>query len=697
MVDPDTVYSVAARIDALREQIRYHDRRYYQWDDPIISDAEYDHLFAELQKLEARHPDHISPESPTQRVGGSVSSALAPVQHALPMRSLQNGFTATDLAAFDRRLHERLDTDSELIYTAEPKLDGLAISLRFESGRLVLAATRGDGETGEDVTATVRTVRSIPLTLERTPPQVLEVRGEIFMPRRDFARLNQRLGEAGQKTFMNPRNAAAGSLRQLDPRIAAQRPLSFFSYGIGLVEASSEVPATHWEVLLWLESFGLPVCPQRQRIQGVAAALDYYSRMGEQRSALAYDIDGVVFKLDSLRDQERVGFVARAPRWALAQKFPAEERVTTLLAVDFQVGRTGVLTPVARLEPVLVGGVMVSNATLHNMDEIRRKGIQVGDPVLVRRAGDVIPEVVGRAGIPLADPSLEEQPAPILLPDACPACGSAIEQEEGKAVARCTGGLVCPAQRRESLRHFVSRRAMNIDGFGERLIAQLVERGVVTSPADLFRLGIADLENLERIGAKSAENLFQALHHARSTTLARFIFALGIREVGEVTAKALAEHFQDLEPLLCASEEELEAIPSVGPIMARHIRNFFAEPQHRAVIDGLLAAGVHWPRPEPEVLQGSAAKPLTGKTYVLTGTLETLTREEAAAALQALGAKVTQSVSAQTTAVIAGAKAGSKRSKAEKLGLPILEEADLRALLADPQASLANPGQDLAS
>lgn len=671
--------AVVSRIQELRQRIRYHDHRYYELDDPIISDAEYDELFRELCALEALHPEYLTPDSPTQRVGGSPLTGFATVQHSVPMLSLQNGFNVADVEAFDRRLRERISAPDELIYTAEPKLDGLAVSLRFRDGFLAQAATRGDGLVGEDVTSNVRTVRSIPLRLEKNDiPQDFEVRGEVFMRRRDFARLNQRLRDAGHKSFMNPRNAAAGSLRQLDPKITAGRSLSFFAYGIGAISPGFPVPETQWDLLAWLETLGLPVCPARERVRGVSGALAYFTQIEKQRPGLGYDIDGVVVKLDSRAGQEIAGYVARAPRWALAWKFPAEEQTTTLRAVDFQVGRTGALTPVARLDPVLVGGVMVSNATLHNMDEVRRKDIRIGDRVVVRRAGDVIPEVVGRA-----EQEHPEGSCGIEMPSQCPECASAIEQEEGKAVARCTGGLVCPAQRREALRHFVSRRALDIDGFGERVIEQLVSSGAVVSPADLFQLNASVLETLDRVGPKLARNLEHALEKSRSTTLARFIFALGIREVGEVTARALADHFGALEPLMQASIEELEGIHSVGPVMARHIHHFFAEDHNRDVIRRLLAAGVRWPDEATKGPISLSQRSLAGQIYVLTGALEGMTREEAAQQLQALGAKVTGSVSAQTTAVIAGAKAGSKLAKAEKLGIRVLDEQDLRRLLGN--------------
>jgi DNA ligase (NAD+) len=663
----------ARRAAELREQITYHDRRYYVLDDPEISDAEYDELLVELQELESRHPELIVPDSPTQRVGGALESGFPEVRHRLPMLSLNNGFGEEDLRAFDRRVRERLEIQGEIDYMAEPKLDGLAISLLYRDGHLVRAATRGDGETGEDVTGNVRTVRAIPLSLSGSDwPGELEVRGEVFMRRPDFLRLNEGLLESGERGFMNPRNAAAGSLRQLDPAVTARRPLSFFAYGLGWT-AEHALPHSQSAVLDWFAAMGIPVCPERARVQGADGAFAYYRAMAQRRARLPYDIDGVVFKVNNREAQQRMGFVARAPRWALAQKFPAEERTTQLLSVDFQVGRTGALTPVARLDPVLVGGVMVSNATLHNMDEIERKGVRIGDRVVVRRAGDVIPEVVGRAG-----GKRNPDTRAIELPAACPECGSHVEQEEGKAVARCTGGLVCPAQRREALRHFVSRKALDIEGFGERLIEQLVSSGAVNNPAELFRLDAERLEGFERIGPKSAQNLEDALEKARETTLARFIYALGIREVGEVTARSLADYFGDLNALMHASEEELEAIRDVGPVVARHVVHFFDEPHNREVIDALLEAGVHWPRPEVD----EAGRPLAGRVYVLTGALSAMTREEASSRLEALGAKVTGSVSKQTSAVIAGASPGSKLARAQALGVPILDEDGLRELLA---------------
>ncbi|MEW6569272.1 MAG: NAD-dependent DNA ligase LigA, partial [Chloroflexota bacterium] len=562
--------------------------------------------------------------------------------------------------------------DHAVEYNAEPKIDGLAISLRYEDGLLVRAATRGDGERGEDVTTNVRTVHAIPLRLLGEGwPKVLEVRGEVYMPRKGLAALNARLEQAGEKTFANPRNAAAGSLRQLDSRITATRPLSFFAYGWGEVEGLA-LPERHSTMLERLREWGLPVNPLNQVVHGLAGAKDYAARILAKRDALDYDIDGAVFKVDRLADQRELGFVARAPRWAVAFKFPPEEELTELLDVEWQVGRTGALTPVARLKPVRVGGVTVSNATLHNMDMIRQKDVRLGDTVIVRRAGDVIPEIVG---------SVPERRPPharaITAPAACPVCGSHVEQVEGEAVARCTGGLYCPAQRREAIRHFASRRAMDIDGLGEKLIAQLDEAGLVKRLDDLYRLKLADIAALERMGEKSAQNLLEAIEQSKHTTLARFLYALGIREVGEATAQTLARHFGALEPLMEARVEQLMEVPDVGPIVAAHIQGFFAEPHNREVLHGLLAAGIHWDAPE----RPAGGQPLAGRTYVITGTLEGMTREEVKARLEALGAKVTDSVSKKTTALIAGEAAGSKLAKAQALGVPVLDQAQLGELL----------------
>ncbi len=658
------------RIERLRETINEHNYRYYVLDQPTVSDAEYDRLLRELQSLEAEHPELITPDSPTQRVGAQPAEGFATVTHRIPMLSLANAFSAEEVAEFDRRIRDRLDLE-ELEYAVEPKLDGLAIALRYEHGQLVLGATRGDGKQGEDVTSNVRTVRAIPLRLRgKNIPELLEVRGEIFMTRSGFARLNRRLSEAGQKTFVNPRNAAAGSLRQLDPTVTAQRPLNFYCYG-----AASEagLPETHSAILEQLRRWGLPVSDQVDVVTGLDGLESAYVRFSRRRQELDYEIDGVVYKLDSLEQQREMGYVSRAPRWALAHKFPAQEEVTRLLDIEVQVGRTGALTPVARLEPVFVGGVTVTNATLHNAEEIRRKDVRPGDWVVVRRAGDVIPEVVA--------PVLDRRPAGTQvwqMPRECPECGSAVEQVEGEAVARCSGGLVCPAQRRRAIEHFAGRAAMDIEGLGKKLIAQLVDADLVHSPADLYRLDVDVLQGLDRMGEKSASNLVESLRRSRQTTLARLLYALGMREVGEVTAAQLARHFGSLEAVSEADAEELAAVPDVGPVVAAHIEAFFAETHNREVIDQLLAAGVEYQREAPRKVENL---PLAGQTFVLTGSLEGLTRSEARQALEERGAKVTSSVSKKTTAVIAGTEPGSKLDKARDLGVEILDEQALEEML----------------
>jgi len=661
------------RIAELREQIRRHDYRYYVLDDPEISDARYDALLVELRKLEAAHPDLVTPDSPTQRVGGAPSEAFGEVVHAVPMLSLDNAFSEQDVLDFDRRVRERLDVDS-VDYSAEPKIDGLAISLRYEHGRLVQAATRGDGTRGEDVTANVRTIRSAPLALlGRHAPPLLEVRGEVYMTRRSFESLNRRAAERGEKTFVNPRNAAAGSLRQLDPQVTAERALDLFCYGIGASDGWA-TPRRHGEVLEALRELGLRTCPQIEVVAGIEGALDYYARMGRQRDSLGYDIDGVVYKVDRLDWQRDLGFVARAPRWAVAHKFPAQEETTVVRDVEFQVGRTGALTPVARLEPVFVGGVTVSNVTLHNMDELARKDVRIGDTVVVRRAGDVIPEVV--RVVPERRPRNARQ---VTLPRRCPECGSHVTRAEGEAVARCSGGLVCSAQRREALRHFASRRAMDIEGLGDRLVEQLVEAGRVETPADLYSLTAGQLADLERMGPKSAANLVEALERSKQTTLPRFLFALGIRDVGESTALALASHFGRLEALEAATLEDIQQVRDVGPVVAAHVRDFFDEPRNRKVIAELRRRGLTWPDAEPARTAG--AGPLSGETVVITGTLETMTRDEARDAARAAGATVTDSVSRKTTLLVVGAEAGSKLRKAQELGVTILDEAEFRRRL----------------
>ncbi|HEX7685598.1 MAG TPA: NAD-dependent DNA ligase LigA [Trinickia sp.] len=669
----------AERAVWLRTELERANYQYYVLDQPEIPDAEYDRLFSELQAIESEHPDLITPESPTQRVGGQVASGFAAVVHTLPMLSLNNGFADEDVVAFDKRVSDQLDRTS-VDYSCELKFDGLAIALRYEEGRFVQAATRGDGTTGEDVTQNVRTVRSIPLRLKGDRvPRVLEVRGEVLMFRRDFDRLNERQREAGQREFANPRNAAAGSLRQLDSSITAQRPLSFFAYGIGALEGEP-MPDTHDAVLDWYIELGLPVCSERAVVRGAEGLLAFYRRIGEKRKSLPYDIDGVVYKVNRRVDQDVLGFVSRAPRFALAHKFPPEEALTELIDIGVNVGRTGAITPVARLAPVFVGGVTVTNATLHNEDEVRRKDLRSGDIVIVRRAGDVIPEVVG--------PVLERRPPDaraFVMPTQCPACGSAIERLPGEAVARCTGGLVCPAQRKRSLEHFAQRRALDIDGLGEKIIDQLVEQNLVRTPADLFNLGFSTLAALDRFADKSAQNLIDSLEKAKHTTLARFIFALGIPDVGESTAKDLARHFGSLDPVMNASIEELMEVEGIGPVVAESIHQFFAEDHNRHVIEQLRAPGkVTWPEgpPAPRAPQGV----LAGKTVVLTGTLPTLSREAAKEMLEAAGAKVAGSVSKKTDYVVAGAEAGSKLAKAEELGVRILDEDDMRKLLEGHQS-----------
>lgn len=669
---PPPLDQPAERAAWLRGELERANYQYYVLDQPQIPDAEYDRLYSELQSIETAHPDLITPESPTQRVGGEVASGFAPVVHALPMLSLNNGFTDEDVVAFDKRVSDRLDR-SPVEYSCELKFDGLAIALRYEDGRLVQAATRGDGSTGEDVTRNVRTVRSIPLRLKGDRiPKVLEIRGEVLMFRRDFDRLNAQQREAGQREFANPRNAAAGSLRQLDSSITARRPLSFFAYGIGALE-SVPMPDTHDALLDWYAELGVPVCGERAVVQGADALLTFYRRIGEKRKALPYDIDGVVYKVNRKDEQDVLGFVSRAPRFALAHKFPPEEALTELLEIGVNVGRTGAITPVARLAPVFVGGVTVTNATLHNEDEVHRKDLRAGDTVIVRRAGDVIPEVVG--------PVMERRPPDaqaFVMPTECPACGSAIERLPGEAVARCTGGLVCPAQRKRALEHFAQRRALDIDGLGEKIIDQLVEQNLVRTPADLFNLGFSTLVALERFADKSAQNLIDSLEKAKHTTLARFIFALGIPDVGESTAKDLARHFGSLAPVLDATVETLMEVEGIGPVVAESIHQFFAEEHNRTVIDQ-LRANVTWPEgpPAPRAPQGV----LAGKTIVLTGTLPTLAREQAKEMLEAAGAKVAGSVSKKTDYVVAGAEAGSKLAKAEELGIKILDEDGMRKLL----------------
>lgn len=670
------------RAAQLRQELALHNARYYVMDDPLISDAEYDALFAELVKLEQEFPLLATPDSPTQRVGGAPLSAFGSVRHAVPMLSLNNAFDDEDIQAFDKRVRDGLETESSVDYACELKLDGLAVSLRYEDGKLARAATRGDGQTGEDITANIRTIRSIPLTLAGAVPEVLEVRGEVLLFRKDFERLNDAQREADEKVFINPRNAAAGSLRQLDPRITARRPLRFFAYGWGEIrgslpgkEARADAPPfdTHMGMLDWLQELGMPVNRERQLVSDAAGLLAFYRRVEGLRASLPYDIDGVVYKVNALEAQRTLGFVSRAPRFAVAHKFPAEEATTELLGIEVQVGRTGAITPVARLKPVFVGGVTVTNATLHNEDEIERKDVRIGDTVVVRRAGDVIPEVV--------TPVLDKRPADarkFVMPTQCPVCGSAIERPEDEIIARCSGGLFCAAQRKQALWHAAQRRALDIEGLGEKLIDQLVERGRVHTLADLYTLREEELAGMDRMGEKSARNLVESIAATRTPPLGRFLFALGIRHVGESTARDLALHFGNLDAVMNAAEAELLAVPDVGPVVAASIFRFFAEPHNREVVADLLRNGV---TPGTEIVVDRTAGPIGGKIFVLTGTLPTLARDDAAELIRAAGGKVTGSVSKKTHYVVAGADAGSKLAKAQELGIAVLDEDGLKALL----------------
>ena len=652
---------------ALREQLQFHNLRYYVHDDPQISDAEYDSLLRRLQEIEAAHPELKTADSPTQRVGAAPLAAFEPVRHLQPMLSLDNAFSLEELRQFDRRVRERLGADAVPCYACEPKFDGLAVNLCYRDGVLVSGATRGDGETGEEITANLRTLNAIPLRLlDPAPPHLIEVRGEVYMPLSGFAELNARAEREGEKVFVNPRNAAAGSLRQLDPRITATRPLRFCAYGVGHLAGWPE-PDSQAKLLEQLRRWGLPISPLLEVAPDIDAAITYFRRLEGLRAQLDYAIDGAVFKVDHIPWQRSLGFAARAPRWAIACKFAAEEASTKLESVEFQVGRTGTLTPVARLHPVFVGGVTVANATLHNADEIRRLGVRLGDTVVVRRAGDVIPQVV-RAVLELRPEDARE----IRFPDRCPACGSALERAPGTVAVRCTGGLVCPAQRRESIRHFASREAMDIEGLGEKLIEQLVARDLVRTVADLYRLTREQLAGLERMAEKSADNLLAAIAASRQTTLARFLYALGIREVGQATARILAREFGSLEALMAADAERLQEVRDIGPIAAGHIRGFFDNPDNRTVIAALRDAGITW----AEEVHDSDELPLAGQTWVLTGTLESLTREQARERLEALGASVTGSVSRQTQVVVAGARAGSKLAKARQLDVEVIDEAE---------------------
>ena len=661
----------SARYAWLKDELASLDHAYYVLDDPKLPDVEYDKLYRELLVIENEHPDWITSDSPSQRVSGQASDLFSEVKHVVPMLSLNNALEDKEAEAFDKRCREGLNL-SAVEYAAELKFDGLALSLRYENGLLTQAATRGDGYSGEDVTANIRTIKAIPLKLKGTShPQLLDVRGEVFMSHKDFESLNQAAINKSEKTFANPRNAAAGSLRQLDPRITAQRTLSFYAYGIGQCEPSSFIPKTHAQLLDLYASWGLPVCEHRAVVQSIDGLMGFYQSIGALRDQLPYDIDGVVYKVNSRELQEDLGFVSRAPRFAVAHKYPAQEALTTVLGIDVQVGRTGAITPVARLSPVVVGGVTVTNATLHNEDEVRRKDVHIGDTVVVRRAGDVIPEVVSAIK--------EKRPSSAIafvMPTACPICGSHIEKPEEEAVARCSGGLFCPAQRKQALLHFAHRRAMDIDGLGEKIVDQLVDLSIVRTPADLYRLGLMALANLDRMGEKSAENLLQAIEKSRKNTLARFIFALGIRHVGESTAKDLAKYFGHIDKLMVTNEEELLQVNDVGPVVAKSLLSFFSEAHNREVVEQLLASGI-----ELEVEASTINPELVGKTFVLTGTLPTMSRDEAKTLLEKAGAKVAGSVSAKTHYVVAGADAGSKLEKAQELGVAVIDEAQMLALL----------------
>ena len=695
---PADIAQPAIKIKALRDQLNHWAHQYYVQDAPTVPDAEYDRAYRELQALEAAHPGLITPDSPTQRVIGAVMDGLAPVRHAVPMLSIhtETDTEASGAQAFDARVRRELglsDADPAIEYVAEPKFDGLAMSLRYENGRLVQAATRGDGEVGEDVTHNVRTIRQIPLTLPEGVPPLLEVRGEVYMRRADFDALNERQREQGGKTFVNPRNAAAGAVRQLDSGITAQRPLSFFAYGLGAITPPAEggpVFRTHYEMLQTLKSWGFPVAAQVQIAVGASELVAFHQQVGASRDALPYDIDGVVYKVNSLQLQRDLGFKTREPRWAVAHKYPAQEMATRIEGIDVQVGRTGKLTPVARLAPVFVGGVTVTNATLHNLFEIRKKGVRVGDQVIVRRAGDVIPEVVGvmppeGAGLALgrsggiAVPGHRTVYVPnFKMPKTCPVCGSDVVREKGEANHRCTGGLFCPAQRKEAILHFAARRAMDIEGLGDKLVDQLVDANVIRTLPDLYRLGLTSLIALDRMAEKSAQNVLAALEKSKQTTLPRFLFGLGLRHVGEATAKDLARHFGTLDAIMDASVEQLLQVPDVGPVVAQSLHTFFQQPHNREVVEQLRACGVTWPEGAPAE---RAPQVLAGKTVVLTGTLPTLSRDAAKDMLEAAGAKVAGSVSKKTSYVVAGEDAGSKLARAQELGVPVLDEAGMLALL----------------
>ena len=669
--------AIQKKVESLRSEIRHHNYLYHALDAPEIPDAEYDRLLRELQAIEASFPELVTVDSPTQRVGDAPIGAFGTVKHELPMLSLANAFSEGELREFYKRVLDRLDLDAAtpINFSAEPKLDGAAVSLLYEHGVLVRGATRGDGTTGEDITHNVRTIDSIPLRLVgKGVPDRLEIRGEVFMPKSGFEAYNAAAREAGKKTFVNPRNAAAGSLRQLDPKITAARPLDMYAYAVGVVEGGT-LPQNHSEIIDCLQQWSIKVCPERRVVEGVDGCLAYYDSIGSRRDDLAYEIDGVVYKVDNLRLQADLGFVSRAPRWAIAHKFPAKEELTTVVDVEFQVGRTGAITPVARLDPVFVGGVTVSNATLHNIDELHRKDVRIGDTVVVRRAGDVIPEV---ASVVLS--RRPEHTEPVLLPEACPICGSHVSREEGESVARCTGGLFCSAQRIEALKHFVSRKALDIEGFGAKLIEQLVDIDRLKTPADIFRLTAEELSALDRMGDKSAKNVIDSINRSRGTTLSRFLYSLGIREVGEATAASLAAHYGRIQNIVAATEEQLQDVPDVGPVVAARIRSFFDETHNTDVMSELQELGVRWVESDPVPINRDGK--LSGKTFVITGTLPSLSRDAAKDLILSVGGKVTGSVSSKTDFLVAGEKAGSKLAKAEDLGVDVLDEAQLMSLIS---------------
>lgn len=671
---PKPSNTIIKKIAELKKKINEHNYRYHILDEPLISDAAYDKLFRDLEDLEKQYPELISNDSPTQRVGNTPLTSFQQVQHAIPMLSLENAFSEKEVFAFNKRIQERLHTEKDIEYACEPKLDGIAVSLIYHNGQLIRAATRGDGNTGEDITLNIRTILSIPLQLRGSDyPTRLEVRGEVYIPKKAFQQLNNRLKEADEKTFVNPRNAAAGSLRQLNPKITAQRSLAFFTHSVGQIEDGKLAP-THTAILNQFEEWGLPRCPQTQTAKNISACLAYYHKIEKQRPTLPYEIDGVVYKVNAIALQQQLGFVSRAPRWALAHKFPAQEEFTQVLAIEFQVGRTGALTPVARLQPAFVGGATISNATLHNMDEVNRKDVRVGDTVIIRRAGDVIPEVV----------SVVKEKRPInthhlKLPKHCPICGSDIVKLETESAARCSGALYCPAQRKEAIKHFASRKAMNIEGLGNKLVDQLVDTGLIKDVSDLYHLTPEQLANLEHLGEKSALKLCDAIRASKKTSLTRFLYGLGIRDVGITTAQNLTQHFQELKSIMLADEASLQTIPDIGPIVAAHVKKFFSEPHNREVIKHLLATGITWPK--PSIINPHHSSLLTGKSFVLTGSLSELSREQAISLLQELGAKVGSSVSKKTDYVIVGKDPGSKLTRAQELGLKILSENKFLELL----------------